>query len=54
MSDGQVVTQDFDICKTNENKLYRLLKKEKVRLDDIMLMTIDKNGNKNIIKKEKK
>lgn len=54
VSDGQVVSQDFDICKTNEKRLHKILKKDKVKLDDIMLMTIDKNGNKNIIKKEKK
>ena len=54
VADGQVISQDFDICKTNEKKLHKILKKDKVKLDDIMLMTIDKNGNKNIIKKEKK
>ncbi len=54
VADGQVISQDFDICKTNEKKLYGLLKKNKVKLNDIMLMTIDKNGNKNIIKKENK
>lgn len=54
VADGQMILQDFDICKTNEKKLYGLLKKNKVKLNDIMLMTIDKNGNKNIIKKENK
>ena len=29
-------------------------KKDNIKLNDIMLMTIDKNGNKNIIKKENK
>jgi len=54
VADGQVISQDFDICKTNEKKLHKLLQKNKVKLDDIMLMTIDKNGNKNIIKKDTK
>jgi uncharacterized membrane protein YcaP (DUF421 family) len=54
VADGQMILQDFDICKTNEKKLYGLLKKNKVKLNDIMLMTIDKNGNKNIIRKENK
>ena len=54
VADGQVITQDFDICKTDEKKLSKLLEKDKVKLNDIMLMTIDKNGNKNIVKKDNK
>ena len=54
VADGQVITQDFDICKTDEKKLSKLLEKNKVKLNDIMLMTIDKNGNKNIVKKDNK
>lgn len=54
VADGQFISQDFNICKTNEKKLSQIIKKNKSRLDDIMLMTIDKNGNKNIIKKENK
>lgn len=53
VADGEMVSQDFDICQTNKNKLSKTIKKEKIKLDDILLMTIDKNGNKNIIKKEK-
>ncbi len=53
IADGEMVSQDFDICQTNKNKLSKIIKNEKIKLDDILLMTIDKNGNKNIIKKEK-
>lgn len=53
VADGEMVSQDFDICQMNENKINQIIKKEKIKLSDILLMTIDKNGNKNIIKKEK-
>lgn len=52
VADGEMVSQDFHICHTNKDKLSKIIKKEKIKLDDILLMTIDKNGNKNIIKKE--
>ncbi len=54
VADGQMISQDFDICKMNEKKLHKIFKKDKVNLENIMLMTIDKNGNKNIIKKDSK
>lgn len=53
IADGEMVSQDFDTCQTNEKELSKIIKKEKIKLEDILLMTIDKNGNKNIIKKEK-
>lgn len=52
VADGQFVSQDFDICQTDKKKISQIIKNDKLKLDDIMLMTIDKNGNKNIIKKE--
>ncbi len=52
VADGEMVSQDFYICNTNKEKLSKIIKKEKIKLDDVLLMTIDKNGNKNIIKKE--
>lgn len=53
IADGEMVSQDFDTCQTNEKELSEIIKKEKIKLEDILLMTIDKKGNKNIIKKEK-
>ena len=52
IADGEMVSQDFDICQTNEQELSKIIKKENTKLENILLMTIDKNGNKNIIKKE--
>ncbi len=53
VADGEMISQDFDICRTSTEKLSKIIKKEKTKLDDILLMTIDKNGNRNIVKKEK-
>lgn len=52
VADGEFVSQDFDVCQTDEEQLSKIMKKEKIKLDDILLMTIDKKGNKNIVKKE--
>lgn len=53
VSDGEIISRDFSICNADENRIYETLEKENINLQDILLMTIDKNGNKNIVKKEK-
>ena len=51
--DGKIVTQDFKICNMNTKKMEKILKKEKVQIKDIMLMTVDSVGNHTIIRKDK-
>ena len=50
--DGKIVTQDFKICNMNNNKVEKILKKEKIQIKDIMLMTVDVVGNHTIIRKD--
>lgn len=51
--DGKIMTEDFEVCNTDSKKIEKLVKKEKLQVSDILLMTLDKDGNKTIIKKEK-
>ena len=50
--DGKIIEQDFAICNMNTEKIQGITKKEKIRIHDIMLMTVDAAGNHTIIKKE--
>ncbi len=50
--DGKIVTQDFEICNTTVEKVEKTVKKEKLQIKDVLLMTIDTAGNHTIIRKE--
>lgn len=50
--DGKIVEQDFKICNMNKNKVEQIAKSHKLRIKDIMLMTVDAAGNNTIIRKE--
>ncbi len=50
--DGKIISQDFSICNTNTQKIESIAEKEKIKIQDIMLMTVDAVGNHTIIKKE--
>lgn len=50
--DGKIVTQDFKICNTTIEKVEKAVKKEKLQIKDVLLMTIDATGNHTIIRKE--
>lgn len=54
ISDGKVVKRDFSLCNMTADKLERILKKKNLKVSEIFLMTADRQGNTNIIKKEKK
>lgn len=54
IADGKIINQDFAICNTNEGKIMKLVKSNKLNIKDIMLMTLDSSGNHTIIKKESK
>ena len=51
--DGKIVDKDFKICNMNTKKMEKILKKEKIQIKDIMLMTVDTFGNHTIIRKDK-
>ena len=50
--DGKIVTQDFKICNTTIEKIEKTVKKEKIQVKDVLLMTIDATGNHTIIRKD--
>ena len=51
--DGRIIRSDFKDCGMNERKLTKLIEKTGERLEDIFLLTVDKCGNFNFIRKEK-
>ncbi len=50
--DGKIVEESFDICRMNVADIKKIAEKEKIRICDIMLMTVDLQGNHTIIRKE--
>lgn len=50
--DGKFVSKDFRICNTDMEKLDKIIKKEKMQVKEILLMTVDSVGNHTIIRKE--
>ncbi len=52
--DGRIIKTDFDSCNMTMEKLKKIIKKDKINVENTLLMTIDKNGNKTIIGKDKK
>ncbi len=52
ISDGRIIQSDFKECGMNPQKLNKLLQSKKIEVKNIMLMTVDKSGNTNIIQKE--
>ncbi len=51
--DGEIVRSDFKDCGMNDSKLNKLIEKTGESLENIFLLTVDKTGNYNLIKKEK-
>lgn len=52
ISDGVVSDFSLDLCHLSKNWLYDVLQKQNVKLQDVFIMTANKNKNYNIIKKE--
>lgn len=52
ISDGRIIQSDFKECGMSPKKLQNLLTSKKIEVKNIMLMTVDKSGNTNIIKKD--
>lgn len=53
INDGEILDNSLDLCKKDENYIYKILKKEKKKVSDIFIMTLDGIGNYNIILKDK-
>lgn len=54
ISDGVLVPDALKFCNLNENWLHTVLKKEKVPLQDVFIMTCNRGAQYNIILKEEK
>ena len=54
ISDGELIKGHFKEVGTNEQKIKEQLKAEKLDIKEVMLMTLDKDGNYYMVKKDKK
>lgn len=52
ISDGKIIEKEFNYCNITKDRLNKILCKNGIDSKDILLMTIDKKGNYNIIKKQ--
>lgn len=52
ISDGEISDFSLSLCNLSENWLRNTLKEKNINIEDIFIMTADKNKNFNIIKKE--
>lgn len=52
INDGKFLKRSFAECDMNEEKLYGILKKEGVGIDEILFMLADKEGNYTIVKRD--
>ncbi len=52
IDDGKIIVRDLDKCNMSKEKIENILKKKKLEISDILLMTADSNGEINIIRKQ--
>lgn len=52
INDGKFLKRSFTECDMNEEKLYGILKKEGIGIDEILFMLADKEGNYTIVKRD--
>lgn len=53
ISDGRLIKTALPLCSQSKDSVENVLKKEKLRQSDVLIMTLDGLGNYNIILKEK-
>ncbi len=52
ISDGKIIKGEFPLCKMTDGRLKKILKKEKVCTEDILLLTAKADGSYHLIKKD--
>ena len=52
VSDGNFVRAYYEECNMTDKKVNAILKQNKTDINDVLIMTVDKNGSSTIIKKE--
>lgn len=51
ISDGQILTDEFYVCKATKKQIENILKKKNLKLKDVLVMTLNENGESFIVKK---
>lgn len=54
ISDGKIIKREFELCNLDEEKLKNIVKKRRLEIKDILIMTYSKDGKIFIAKKEEK
>ena len=54
IANGEIIRSDFKDCGMTDEKLNKILKKDKINVKNTLLMTIDKKGNKTVIGRNNK
>lgn len=52
VSDGKLVDNELEICNMTEKRLKDILKKEQVKLEDVLILTAERSGKYHLIRKE--
>lgn len=52
VGDGRIHKTALSLCNMTESTLHKILKKEKVALEDVFVLTADKAGNYSLVRKE--
>ena len=52
--DGRIIESNFQYCNMTLKKFYEIIKKDNIRIENTLLMTVDKKGNKTVIGKDGK
>ena len=52
VSDGKIIKRDLTLCNMTAERIDKILKKKDLEVSDIFIMTADKYGNTNIIRKD--
>ncbi len=53
VSDGKILDNSLGLCQKSKKDVLSILKKEKIKLNDVFIMTLDALGKYNVIKKER-
>lgn len=53
ISDGKIISESLEALEITQNKLYKILKANKVSVADVFLLTLDRYQNINLVKKRK-
>lgn len=53
ISDGKIISESLDALSVSRQKVNEIIESDKSDMKDVLVMTLDRDGNYNIIKKEK-